>query len=485
MRCFFRPAPSWEQEEWFAERLASAPSGRSTSGMMVPRRLSLSMTAAIISLVLLPACTGAHRPGRLSGKPVPATTTTVPGISPHSIVVGTHQPITGSGAPGGDEVSPATAAFFSYVNARGGVFGRTIVDKVADDASGPSQASDAIRHLVLDEGVFAILNGLGTATHAAVEAFLNAEKVPDLFAGSGCTCWNNPSFPWTTGWQPDYTIEGKVLGTFVTQYLKAHSAVTRVAYVYENDTLGNQGVSGLDQEIDPSTVATRQSYQSATGSIADATPVVSSLESSGAQVVVVFADAQLTAITLEAAADASYHPLFVVDSAGSDPNTLTALLSTYGAGGRSAYGPGASPQTIETGIVSDAYLPVPADTSNPWIGLFKRIHDEYIPNLDFDTNVIYGMAVGYTFYALLEAAGPDPTRSGVMATLGTANLDGPGLTPFAFSPSSHQGMTGAQIVTDSAGVLEPSGPVYVTGDRGGVSAYTGTSPGPPPSLSTS
>ncbi len=40
-----------------------------------------------------------------------------------------------------------------------------------------------------------------------------AQKVPDMFVASGCACWENGTAqPYTFGWQPNYTIEGKILG---------------------------------------------------------------------------------------------------------------------------------------------------------------------------------------------------------------------------------------------------------------------------------
>src|SRR5579875_2363236 len=51
---------------------------------------------------------------------------TAPGVTATSITFGTHQPLTGPAAPGYSEIAPASQAFFNYVNAHGGVFGRKI-----------------------------------------------------------------------------------------------------------------------------------------------------------------------------------------------------------------------------------------------------------------------------------------------------------------------------------------------------------------------
>ncbi len=135
-----------------------------------------------------------------------------------SITFGAHQPLTGPAAPGYSEIAPASAAYFAYVNAHGGVFGRKIKFIYKDDGYNPTNTVNVVRQLVLQDKVFGIFEGLGTPTHTKVVAFLNAVKVPDMFVASGCPCWDNGTGqPDTFGWQPNYTIEGKILG----QYLKA------------------------------------------------------------------------------------------------------------------------------------------------------------------------------------------------------------------------------------------------------------------------
>src|SRR6266581_954517 len=151
-----------------------------------------------------------------SGSSSAALTASAPGITPTQIVIGSHQPLTGPAAPGYSEIAPASAAYFAYVNAHGGVHGRKIVYKYLNDAYNPTTTASVIRQLVLQDNAYAVFHGLGTPTHLAAVSFLNAQKVPDVFVASGCECWNNPSAdPQTFGWQLDYVREGKILGQYV------------------------------------------------------------------------------------------------------------------------------------------------------------------------------------------------------------------------------------------------------------------------------
>ena len=67
---------------------------------------------------------------------------------------------------------------------------------------------------MLQDNVFADVGSLDP-TQTAVQGFLNAQKVPQLFIESGCQCWSDPRYPYSSGWQPPYTVEGKILGSYI------------------------------------------------------------------------------------------------------------------------------------------------------------------------------------------------------------------------------------------------------------------------------
>ena len=71
-------------------------------------------------------------------------------------------------APGYDEIAPASNAYFQYVNAHGGIFGRKIIYKYLNDQYDPTITSTVVHQLVLQDNVYAIFDGLGTPTHLAV-----------------------------------------------------------------------------------------------------------------------------------------------------------------------------------------------------------------------------------------------------------------------------------------------------------------------------
>jgi ABC-type branched-subunit amino acid transport system substrate-binding protein len=396
-------------------------------------------------------------------------TASAPGITATTITIGSTQPLTGRAAPGYSEISAGSAAYFQYLNAKGGIFGRTITYTYYDDGYNPTNTASLTRKLILEDKVFALFSALGTPTHQAVVDYINSQKVPDLFVSSGCNCWNDvANHPYTFGFQPDYTIEGKILGQYVQQSLGGK----KVGYFFQNDEFGLDGVKGLDAQLGASSVpdAARQNYVPTNTNVG---PQIAALQASGAQVVVSFSIPAFTALAMLTAVKIGYHPVWVVSNVGSDVITLTGLLK--------AFSQGKAGGQLLSGVVTDNYLPFSTDTSNPWITLFKQIHDQHIASLPFDGNVIYGMAQAYTLAQAIKAAGRNPTRSSFVKSLESAKLTGgPGSAPFGYSSSSHLGYLGVQVATIAAdGSVTTTGPVYTSSDSGPITPYSGSASSPP------
>ncbi|NUP47058.1 MAG: ABC transporter substrate-binding protein [Catenulispora sp.] len=438
---------------------------------MLGNRSPRALTALVAALALLAAgCGGgSSKPaagGRSGGGNAPA-----PGVTAITVTIGSHQPLTGPAAPGYSEIAPAAKAYFDYVNANGGIYGRQIVYKYLDDAYNPTTTNTVVRQLVLNDQVFALFNGLGTPTHTKVVDYLNSEKVPDLFVASGCQCWDQPSkHPYTFGFQTDYVREGKILG----QYLEQKFPDKKFAYFYQNDDFGKDGVAGLDKYIPAGSVAARQSYEPGN---TDISAQLTAIAQSKADVVVLFTIPAYTALFRLGMLKANYNPQLAVSNVGSDPTTLTGLLESF------AKQSGATVQgsPLIQGIITDAYLPPPGgSTPDSWVTLFQKVHDKYIPTLPFDGNVEYGMAAAYTFTQVLKAAGQNPTRAALVKAVEAGGYSGPGLVPFAFSGASHAGYTGAQVGVVTGNTIALSGKPLTTDDgAGAINAYLAPQPTAP------
>jgi ABC-type branched-subunit amino acid transport system substrate-binding protein len=353
---------------------------------------------------------------------------------------------------------------FSYINANGGINGRKITLKYLDDAYNPTQTVTLTKQLVLQDKVFATVGSLGTPTQSKVEAFMNSEKVPQLFVASGCVCWNQPSkFPQTFGYQTDYVKEGKILG----QYIAQHFAGKKVAVFYQDDDFGQGGLQGISDEVQAASIVTKQPYQPGN---TDISAQIQAIAAAKPDVLVSFSIPAYTALLRLGELKANINPTLVVSNVGIDPTTVEGLLASFAKQGGANL---AQPAALIEGVISDAYLPPTTDTTNSWIALFKKVHDQYLPKLPFDGNVEVGMAYAYGFAQALVKAGKNPTRAGLLQALEGGIEPGPGLVPLAYSSTSHSGFEGVQIAIIHNGAAQLQGTPLTTDDgTGPIQPYT-------------
>ncbi|MGN6781996.1 MAG: ABC transporter substrate-binding protein [Marmoricola sp.] len=423
-------------------------------------RRGSACAVGVVAALSLTACGSGGGGGKAGSNPA-TQDSSAPGVTASSILLGTTQPLTGPAAPGYSKISAAMKAYFDFANANGGVNGRKITLKIEDDGYNPSTTVTKTNDLVLKDKVFALVGALGTPIHTAVLDFIKQNKVPDLFVSSGSRSWNQPqTYPTTFGWQPDYTVEGKVLG----DYIKKNFAGKTVCSFGQGDDFGKDGAQGVELTLGKGSLKSTQTYTPTNQNVA---PQVGALKAAGCDVVTLFTVPGFTALTLGTAAQLKYAPQWVISNVGSDITTLQGFLK------------GATAPLLE-GAVSDSYIPIPSDTSNSWIKLFRKVNAQYNNNAPFDGNVEYGMAMAYTTLQALQAAGKNLTRGSLVAAVEKGGFTGPGLVPFRYSPSDHSGYGGTQVVVIKKGVATPTGPVYTTDDTNApLKEYTTKQPAAP------
>jgi ABC-type branched-subunit amino acid transport system substrate-binding protein len=426
----------------------------------------------------------------------PAGAASTPGVTNNSIIIGATVPLTGPAAPGYSEIAPAMQAVFAYVNAHGGVYGRKIRYSYLDDAYNPAKTATLTRQLVLQDNIFADVGSLGTPTQAAVQGFLNSEKVPQLFIESGCNCWSNPKYPFSLGYQPPYTVDGKILGA----YIKQHFAGEKVGYLYQDDEFGQDFIKGLNMELPAKSVVTQQTYDAATLA-GPLTTQVEALKAAGAQVVALATIPAATALTLLPAAALSYSPQWVLDGVGADGPTVGPLLSSFTQEGGGSAAAATAAAGLLNGLITNVYYPPENETSNAWVKVDRALLAKYAPGLyakfGLDGNTEYGISLAYIFVQALQAAGKNLTRQGLLnaiATDGSKFVTGT-LVPLSYSKTVHYGVQGDQVVKLSSSAppaVTPTGSwigavpltkTYTTNvGSGPITVFKGTRPAPPAAL---
>ena len=133
-------------------------------------------------------------------------------------------------------------AYFKMINEQGGINGRKINFISYDDGYSPPKAVEQARKLVESDEVLLLFGPLGTPSNSAIQKYLNAKQVPQLFVATGATKFGEyKEFPWTMGWQPPYQSESRV---YAAHLLKA-TPNAKIGILYQNDDFGKDMLKGL------------------------------------------------------------------------------------------------------------------------------------------------------------------------------------------------------------------------------------------------
>ena len=164
-----------------------------------------------------------------------------PGASDTAIKVGQTVPLSGP-ASAYAVIGKTQAAYMRMINDQGGVNGRKVELIQYDDAYSPPKTVEQTRRLVESDEVLLTFQIIGTAPNVAVQKYLNAKKIPQLFAATGAARFTDPkNFPWTMGFNPSYLVEGRIYA----QYLLKNHPNAKIGVLYQNDDLGKDYLAGL------------------------------------------------------------------------------------------------------------------------------------------------------------------------------------------------------------------------------------------------
>ena len=349
------------------------------------------------------------------------------GVTGKTIKLGITVPLTGAAAPGYNKVPYAMKAYFDYVNANGGVNGRSIQLVIKDDAYSPALAKSATNDLILKDKVFALVGTLGTANNEATTKFVNDHKVPRLFVNTGFSGFADAKkYPTTFPLFPSYAMEAKIMA----KYIDDNYAGKKVALIYQDDDFGADALKGFTTA--GTKFAAKIPYASASQS--DPTVVGKWIQAvAGMDVVIVFGVSSATAAALGGAFKAGLAGKiqWILGSVGSDPTTIKAVA-------------GAAAVPLLTGAIAASFLPSPADTNDPYISQFREINTKYNNNAVFDNNIVAGMNTAMMTVQALRAAGSNPTRAGLMAAISAkgSTWASAAFSPLMYSKTSRVGYAG-------------------------------------------
>jgi len=348
------------------------------------------------------------------------------GVSSTSITLGMTLPMTGTASPGYNKIPGAMQAYFDYLNANGGVNGRSINLKVEDDQYVPTQAVAKTNKLILQDKVMALISPLGTANNKAVAASVNPGRrgVPVLFVNTGFSGFTDvKKYPTTYAILPSYVMEAKIMA----EYIKDNFAGKTLGLVYQDDDFGTDALKGFTQA--GITFAAKVPYASGSQSASTAAGWVQKLSAAKCDVVILFGVSSATAAGLGTAAALKYAPQWILGSVGGDATTIKAA---------------GVPAGVLYNAVGASFAPATTDVSDEYVKLFSDIYAKAVPGSTFDNNVLIGMNSAFVAAQALKAAGPNPTRASLLAAIDAkgSTFASAALLPLNYSKTSHVGYNG-------------------------------------------
>jgi len=321
-----------------------------------------------------------------------------PGASDTEIKIGNIMPYSGPASAYG-LIGKTIAAYFKKVNADGGINGRKINFISYDDAYSPPKAVEQARKLVESDEVLLIFQSLGTPSNTAIQKYLNAKKVPQLFVATGATKWGDPkNFPWTMGWQPPYQAEGRIYAAHLLE--KYPNA--KIGILYQNDDYGKDYVKGMKDGLGAKAatmIVSEQPYETSDPTVDSQ---IVNLKASGADVFFNVTTPKFAAQAIKKAAEIGWKPLHLLNNVS---QSVGGVLKPAG---------------IENsiGIVSSYYLKDatdPAWANDPGYKDWLAFMNQYFPDSDKTSSfTVYGYSVAQTMAQVLKQCGDNLTRDNVM-----------------------------------------------------------------------
>jgi branched-chain amino acid transport system substrate-binding protein len=321
-----------------------------------------------------------------------------PGASDSEIKVGQTMPYSGPASSYGT-IGKAEAAYFKKVNDEGGVNGRKIVFLTLDDGYSPPKTVEATRRLVEQDQVLLMFGSLGTATNTAVQGYLNARKVPQLFIATGASKWNDPkAHPWTMGFQPNYHTEAQIYAKYILQ-TKPNA---RIGVLYQNDDYGKDYLKGVREGLGEK--AAKMLVAELAYEVTDATidSQIVQMQSMGVDVLVDATSPKFAAQAIRKAYDIGWRPLHILN------NTSVSV------GG--VLTPAGLDKSI--GLVTSLYGKDPTDSrwdADPGMIAWRAFMKTYYPDGNLiDNSNVFGYSVARTLVQVLKQCGDDLSRDNVM-----------------------------------------------------------------------
>jgi len=350
---------------------------------------------------------------------VPAATkpvVVVPGVTDTEIVIGSWGPQDGpAGAYG--VIDRSIAGYFKKVNDEGGINGRKVRFIFENDSYQPAKTVAAVKKLVEEDKVFALVAGLGTANNLAVMDYLVQNNVPHVGPATGSTSLAVPLKKNVYAVQLNYMTEATLLTQYALDTLKSK----KFAVFYQNDAFGKEGLDTINAVLKKAGMseATAVSYETADTNFASQ---ALKLQTSGADTVILWAVPKPGGSVLAEMDKIGYKPKILSSAVLNDPSIFQLA------------GPG-----IE-GVVIPAWLPAYDDLTDPKIVAWQADMKKYNPNEQIGGFPLSGWTEAQILAEGLKRAGKDLTRESFLKAMDSMKDYKDSILPtISYSADDHAG----------------------------------------------
>lgn len=327
-----------------------------------------------------------------------------PGVTDTEILLGNIVPYSGP-ASVYSVYAKVFEGYFTRLNEKGGINGRKIRMISYDDAYSPPKTVEQARRLVESDNVFFLFGVVGTPTNVAIEKYMNAKKVPQIFAGTGSSALADPQhFPWSIGFQPNYRAEGRLYASYILK----NKPQGKIGVLYQDDDFGKDLLQGLTDGLGDkaaSMIVAKVSYDTRTPTVDSQ---VVQIKAAGADVMMDFTTPKFSTQAIRKIAEMKWNPLQFVASVGSHVGSVLKPAGFDNSKG-----------VITGHWVKDPNDPAMADDVG--VKEWRDFMTKYYPGGDQTNNInVIAYVLAQTLEQVLRKCGDDLTRENVIKT--AANL---------------------------------------------------------------
>lgn len=344
------------------------------------------------------------------------------GVTERQIVIGQFAAFSGPAAQLGERLKVGIDAYFKSVNAQGGAFGRQLKLETRDDGYEPEKSKVAVKQLIDEDRVFALIGSVGTPTGLATVPILTEARVPLVGMFTGAEGLRVPFNRHVFHVRASYFDETERMVQHLTSL-----GLKEIAVFYQNDAYGKTGLDGVQRAL-----ARRHLKPVATATVernsVDVSKALDTLLPGQPEAIVqISAYKSCAAFIRQARAKGYGGQFFNVSFVGAK-----ALADELG--------------ETAAGVVVTQVVPFPYSPSIAVVREYQQLMGQ-AGQKDYDFSSLEGFLTAKVFVEGLKRAGRNPSREGLIAGIESIrNWDMGGFT-VRYGPQDHVGSSFVEVTT--------------------------------------